>query len=229
MGSHDLALELLARRVKTGGGRPALFAIPVGSLDGLIALRQGLCQLAGCHLLDDDGRDYNLSYIRHLFPGQAMTLLTLAYRQQGLVVARDNPRQIRSLADLTRSDITFINRQPGAGTRVWLEREMKRLGIEAAQVQGYGRAVATHHQIAATIAAGQADVGLAVLAAAQAHDLDFIPLFAERYELAAPASAINDPLLQPLFDYLQTAAFRRAVAQLGGYEPTHTGSRRDTR
>lgn len=227
MGSSDPALERLTRDVARGGPAPDLFAFPVGSLDGLIALRQGLCQLAGAHLLDDSGHDYNLSYVRHLFPGQAMTLLTLAYRQQGLVTAAGNPRQIRSPVDLARPDVTFINRQSGSGTRLWLERQLQQLGVPTGQVRGYQQCAITHQQVAEAVAQGRADVGLALLAVAQSHSLHFVPLFEERYELVLPTAALAAPILQPLLATLQTAAFRQTLAHLGGYESASTGSRRD--
>jgi molybdate-binding protein len=227
MGSHDPALEALSQQFCATPAAPDLFSFPVGSLDGLIALRQGVCHLAGAHLADEDGREFNLTHTRHLFPGQAMSLLTLAYRQQGLVTAANNPKQIRGLADLVRSDIRFINRQPGAGTRFWLERQMHQLDLEASQIQGFHQTAQTHGQVAWAVANRQADVGLAVLAAAQAHQLHFIPLFSERYELILPTAALEEPLLQPLLDSLQTAAFRHTLSHLGGYDSSATGSRRD--
>jgi putative molybdopterin biosynthesis protein len=227
MGSNDLALETLTQELAANRQVPDLFAFSVGSLDGLIALRQGLCQLAGAHLLDDSGHDYNLSYVRHLFPGRSMTLLTLAYRQQGLVTAAGNPRQIRSLADLARPDVTFINRQSGSGTRLWLERQLRQLGVSTDQVRGYQQCATTHQQVAEAVAQGRADVGLAILAVAQSHTLHFLPLFEERYELVLPTASLANPTLQSLLDTLQTAAFRQTLARLGGYEAASTGSRRD--
>jgi putative molybdopterin biosynthesis protein len=227
MGSHDPALEALSQQFCATQKTPDLFSFPVGSLDGLIALRQGICHLAGAHLADEDGLEFNLTHTRHLFPGQAMSLLTLAYRQQGLVTAANNPKQIRSLADLARPDIRFINRQRGAGTRLWLERQLHQLGLDVNQIEGFNRAVESHNQVARAVASGQADVGLAVLAAAQAHQLHFIPLFAERYDLILPTAVLDEPLLQPLLDSLQTAAFRHTLSHLGGYDSSATGSRRD--
>jgi molybdate-binding protein len=151
-------------------------------------------------------------------------LLTLAHRQQGLLVAAGNPKQIEGVADLVRPDLVFVNRQPGTGTRVWLEQQLGRLGLDLAGVNQYGRIAHTHHEVAQTIVAGQADVGLGILAAAHLTGLDFIPLFEERYDLVLPTDSINEPLLQPLFDLMQTAVFRQAVQQLAGYDVTQTGS-----
>ncbi|MCA9932781.1 MAG: helix-turn-helix domain-containing protein, partial [Anaerolineales bacterium] len=174
-GSDDLALERLAAHLHEMDGMPDLFTLPVGSLDGLIALRQGLCQLAGCHLLDAETGEYNSAHVRRLFPGQEMLLVTLAYRQQGLMVAPGNPLAVHSLADLTREDVRFANRLRGAGTRVWLDLQLRQLEISPLEIRGYETAWRTHLQVAEAVATGQADVGLGVKAAVRPFQLDFIP------------------------------------------------------
>ncbi len=223
LGSHDLALELLADHLGQEAAAPNLVALPVGSLDGLIALRQGFCQLTGCHLYDPAGDEYNTSYVRHLFPGQHMHVVTLAYREQGLLVAPGNPRQIRGLADLGRADVTFINRKQGSGTRVWLDHQLGQLGLPGAQIRGYTLEVSTHSQVAAAVLQGQADVGLAVLAAAHKAGLDFIPLFEERFDLVIPDEHYHSALLMPALEHINTAGFRQAVEALGGYDSHETG------
>ncbi len=224
LGSHDLALELLAEQMREDTAVPDLIPLPVGSLDGLIALRQGLCQITGCHLLDPESGEYNRSFVRHLFPGEEMTILTLAHRQQGLLLPRSNPQQIRSLTDLARPDIRFINRKRGTGTRLWLDNALHNAGLLPEQIQGYESTTGTHLQVAQTIREDQADVGLGILAAAQQFELDFIPLFEERYDLVLPTRFCDDPLMQPLLNYLQTAIFRQKIASLDGYDSSQTGS-----
>lgn len=224
LGSHDLALELLAEQMRKDTAVPDLIPLPVGSLDGLIALRQGLCKLSGCHLLDPESGQYNTTYVRHLFPGEAMTILTLAHRQQGLLLPPGNPQQIRSLADLARPNTRFVNRKRGTGTRLWLDQTMKQLDIPSEQVTGYDQTVDTHLQAAQTVAEGKADTAVALLAVAQRFELDFVPLFEERYDLVLPTALCDDPLLEPLLDYLQTAVFRQQIASLNGYNSNKTGS-----
>ncbi len=121
MGSHDLALNQLAQQIGERTGI-AMLVLPVGSLDGLVALRQGITDLTACHLLDVESGEYNLPYVRHFFPDRPVTLVTLAQRAQGLMLAPGNPRQIEGLEDLARGDIIFINRNRGSGTRLWLDR-----------------------------------------------------------------------------------------------------------
>ena len=223
LGSHDLALESIARHMQEGEHHPGLVALPVGSLDGLIALRQGICQMAGCHLLDAPSGEYNSEHVRHLFPGEEMVLITLAHREQGLMVAPGNPHRIQGLEDLTREEITFANRRRGAGTRLWLDQQLGQLGVPGQQVKGYDLEMKTHTQVARAVASGQVDVGLGVVAAARPLHLDIIPLFEERYDLVIPAASLANPLLQPLLDYLQTADLRRTISQLDGYDATRTG------
>ena len=141
-GSHDLALEGISEQLSR---RVTLLSLPVGSLDGLVHLRQGLCQISGSHLLDPSG-EYNIPYVRHLFPDRSMELVTLAHRTQGLMLASGNPKSIHRIADLARGDIRFVNRNPGSGTRLWLDTELSRLHLCAEQVHGYGRTVSTHSE-----------------------------------------------------------------------------------
>jgi molybdate-binding protein/biotin operon repressor len=223
LGSHDLALELLADHLGQDASTPNLVALPVGSLDGLIALRQGFCQLTGCHLFDPVGGEYNTSYVRHLFPGQPMHVVTLAHREQGLLVAPGNPRQIRGLEELGREDLTFINRKTGSGTRLWLDQQLGALGVEPAQIRGYNQEVSTHSEVAEAVLQGEADFGVGVLAAARQFNLDFIPLFEERFDLVIPEEHYQSVLLLPALEYLHTAQFRSAVQGLGGYDPQETG------
>jgi putative molybdopterin biosynthesis protein len=216
-GSHDLAVELLAGQLEK---YLHIQILPVGSLDGLIALRQGLAHLSGCHLLDPGG-EYNLPYVRHLFPDRSVCLFTLAEREQGLLLAPGNPKGIRNLADLAREDMSFINRNPGSGTRIWLDQQLLYQGIPASRLKGYDRTVSTHTECARLIQAGQADAAVGLHAAAARFGLEFIPLFQERYDLIIPQAQVER--LHPLLDTLQTRRFRAAARALPGYNLTHTG------
>jgi len=216
-GSHDLALEGIAEHLAK---HVTLLNLPVGSLDGLVNLRQGLCQVSGSHLLDESG-EYNTPFVRHLFPDRDIEIVTLAYRTQGLLLTAGNPKSIRKITDIARADVRFVNRNAGSGTRLWLDAELRRLNIPAENVNGYGTVVKTHTEAAALIASGKADVSLGLQAAALQHELDFIPLFEERYDLVLLRE--NESTLSPLLDYLQTAAFRTELNTLTGYNPAHSG------
>jgi putative molybdopterin biosynthesis protein len=224
LGSHDLALEVLASQLQRAKLRSLkLFIVPIGSLEGLVALREGISQIAGCHLLDAESGEYNLPFVRHLFPDKPMRVITLAYREQGLIVATGNPLEIRSIADLARQGVRIVNRNRGSGTRLWLDRQIRQLAIPTETLCGYGNEERTHTAVAETIRAGKADAGLGLLAAAQKYNLDFVPLFQERFDLVFPQELADTTNFIALFDSLTSGYFRRLVRNLGGYETEHTG------
>ena len=224
LGSHDLALEAMASQLRTLKLRPLrFFIIPVGSLEGLVALRQGIAQIAGCHLLDAESGEYNLPFVRHLFPDRSMRMVTLAYREQGMLVAPGNPLGIRGIDDLAREDVRIVNRNRGSGTRLWLDRQLFLHSLPSQALRGYDLEVRTHTAVAEIIAAGKADTGLGLLAAAEKQNLDFVPLFHERFDLVFPQEQSENVNFTTLFDFLTSGRFRRIVQHLGGYETEHTG------
>lgn len=216
-GSHDLALEEIAEHLSK---HVTLLSLPVGSLDGLVNLRQGLCQVSGTHILDESG-EYNTPTVRHLFPDRDVELVTLAYRTQGLILAAGNPKSIKKVSDIAREDVKFINRNAGSGTRLWFDAELKKQKIDSDYINGYKNSVKTHSEAALLISQNKADVSIGLQAAAHQHGLDFIPLFEERYDLVLPRE--NEKTLSPLLDYLQTAAFRDGLNMLTGYNASHSG------
>jgi putative molybdopterin biosynthesis protein len=222
IGSHDLTLDLMAQYLAEHERR--LVSANVGSQGGLVALRRGEAHLTGSHLLDPQTGEYNISAIRQYVPKMPVKVFALARRQQGLIVRKGNPKGIRSLKDLTRPSVQFVNRQRGAGTRVLLDYHLKSMTISAESIAGYFQEEYTHLGVAAAIASGRADCGLGIAAAAQALDLDFVPLFQERYDLVIPKQFVDDNLLAPLFGLLTDSAFRKAVSQLTGYDVSVMGT-----
>jgi putative molybdopterin biosynthesis protein len=216
-GSHDLALEEIANHLQN---HLLLLSLPVGSLDGLVNLRQGLCQISGAHLLDASG-EYNTPFVRHLFPDRDVEIVTLAYRMQGLMVAPGNPKGVKKLSDLVRPGVLFVNRNPGSGTRLWLDSHLRSKKIPIENISGYNSVVKTHTDAAALIQTGKADAAIGLQAAAYQHGLDFIPLFEERYDMVLPRE--HEKSLSPLLDYIQTSAFRKSLTSLSGYNPAHSG------
>jgi putative molybdopterin biosynthesis protein len=216
-GSHDLAVEGIAGHLEK---HVTVLSLPVGSLDGLVNLRQGLCQISGSHLLDASG-EYNIPFVRHLFPDRDVEMVTLAYRTQGLMLSNGNPKAIKKIADIARPNVRFVNRNAGSGTRLWFDTELRKLKIPAEGIKGYDRVVKTHTEAAALIVADRADVALGLQAAARQQGLDFVPLFEERYDLVLPRE--NEKAVLPLLDYLQTATFRTELNALTGYSSAHSG------
>lgn len=226
VGSHDLALDVLAGRLRARPDPVTLEVVATDSLDGLFALARGAADLAGCHLLDPETGDHNLPFVRRLLPGEAVLLVTLAHRQQGLIVAAGNPKGIGGLADLGRPGIAMVNRHRGSGTRVLLDEALARAGVEPASVRGYDHEEATHLAVAGAVAAGTADAGLGILAAARAYGLDFVPVARERYELALRPATAARPAVEALLETLRSDDFRAVVTALGGYDTAESGAMR---
>ena len=216
-GSHDLALEAIAEHLQR---YVTLLSMPVGSLDGLVNLRQGLCQISGSHLLDASG-EYNTPFVRHLFPDREVEIFTLAHRTQGLMLPSGNPKDLKKVSDIAKPNLHFVNRNAGSGTRLWLDAELRKLKIPADRVNGYDTVVKTHTEAASLIEANEADASLGLQAAAHQYGLDFIPLFEERYDFVLPRE--NEASLLPLLDYIQTQNFRNALTTLTGYNTAHSG------
>jgi putative molybdopterin biosynthesis protein len=224
IGSHDLTLDLIAQFLAERHAGLRLVSANVGSLGGLVALRRGEAHLAGSHLLDPETGDYNTAYVRRYLPDQPVALVMLAGREQGWIVPPGNPKGLTGWADAARPDVSIANRQRGAGTRVLLDYELGKLGIDPAAVRGYAREEYTHLAVAAAVASGAADTGLGIQAAARALRLDFVPLAHESYELVIPRPHYESDLLRPLLILLQDGDFRAAVASMPGYEVGQMGS-----
>jgi putative molybdopterin biosynthesis protein len=220
-GSHDLVLDLAASALREGDPRLTLASSNVGSLGGLTALRDGLCHVAGSHLLDPESGEYTLPYVERLLPGREVSVVRLVHREQGLIVAPGNPLALKGIEDVAERGLRYVNRQRGAGTRVLLDHELSRRGISPEAIVGYEREEHTHLAVAAAVAAGRADCGLGVLAAARAFELDFVAVAQEPYDLVFEP----DPILDPLWTLLESEEFRRAVEELGGYDSTEMGRR----
>lgn len=230
IGSHDLVLDMAASALRATDPLRTLASSNVGSLGGLVALRDGLCHLAGSHLLDPATGEYTLPYLDRIFGaasgnGAELAVVRLVHRDQGLLVAPGNPLGLTGVADLTRPGLRYVNRQRGAGTRVLLDHELGRLGVDPAAVVGYSREEHTHLGVAAAVAAGRADTGLGIQAAARAFGLDFVPVAREPYDLVLRPESLADPRMAPLWALLEQPDFRADVEKLGGYSCAETGRR----
>ena len=226
IGSHDLVLDVAASALRARDPLVTLASSNVGSLGGLVALRDGRCHLAGSHLLDPATGEYTLPYLDRIFgPDADLAVVRLVHRDQGLLVAPGNPLGLAGVDDLVRPDLRYVNRQRGAGTRVLLDHELGRRGIDPAAVGGYSREEHTHLGVAAAVAAGRADTGLGIRAAARAFGLEFVPVAREPYDLVLRATAVEQDLLAPLWALLEQPDFRTEVEGLGGYSCAETGRR----
>jgi len=218
LGSHDNTIDLLATMLRRRDHRLRLSSGHVGSLGGLMALRQGRAHLGGSHMLDPETNAYNVPFILRHLPGVPLKLINLAWREQGLMLAPGNPKQINTIKDLTRPGVRFINRQRGAGTRLLLDYLLQGEGLDAAQIEGYAREEYTHMAVAVNVFSGTADVGLGIMAAAKALGLDFVPLLPERYDLVVPETTFADRRFQTLLEVIRSQEFQAAAKALGGYD-----------
>jgi len=221
VGSHDLTLDLMAQYL--AGRQRRLTSVNVGSLGGILALKRGETHLAGSHLLDPESGEYNIAYLKQYVPDLPLRIVTLVGRTQGLLLASGNPQNIKSLEDLARKGISFVNRQRGSGTRLLLDYHLEQKGISPKDVQGYEHEEFTHLAAAALVKSGRADCALGIEAASYALELDFLPLFTERYDLIVPLEYTESDLLAPLFELLNDDAFRAAVNERPGYDTSQMG------
>jgi len=223
-GSHDLSIGLLEDSLKRAAPQLKISASNVGSLGGLLALQRGEAHVVGTHLLDPKTGTYNLPDIRRHLDLHEVAVVHLVVREQGLIVARGNPKNLRGLRDLARADVRFVNRQAGAGTRVLLDYKLAKLRLRPERIQGYEREAFTHMAVAVAVASGLADCGLGVHSAANALGLAFIPIEKEEYDLVFRGDFYASKKGQALIAAMRADSFRAAVAQLGGYDVRRSGT-----
>lgn len=221
-GSHDITLDILKQRLAEKNR--TLTIVNVGSLGGLIALQKEFCHFSGSHLLDQATGQYNFPFLDKYLPDIPVKIVSMVERDQGLIVKKGNPKNIHNLKDLSNPNISFINRQLGAGTRVLLDYQLKLMNLTPDSINGYKNEEYTHLTLAAAISSGRADCGLGIAAAATALNLDFIPLFKEHYELIFPLQHINSDLLNPVWEILADEDFKKSVNDMKGYDSKIMGA-----
>ena len=224
IGSHDITVDILSDEIREKDSVIRIASGNVGSLGGLLALKKGTAHVAGAHLLDTATGEYNISYIQKYLKRVPVHVFNLVVRDQGLIIQRGNPRQVRGIGDLTRDDLSFVNRQPGSGTRILFDYKLQEMGIDPSQIRGYDNEEYTHMNVAVAVLNGMADVGLGIMAAAKALDLDFIPVLSEQYDLVIPSPFVNDHKIQLLISVARSKEFRNRVEALGGYNPEKSGA-----
>jgi len=223
VGSHDNSLDILADQIRSKHSSITLSSSNVGSMGGLMAIKKGVCHLAGSHLLNTEDGSYNISYIKKYLPNISIRLVNFIFRDQGLIVPPGNPKQIKGIEDLGRDDIVFINRQSGSGTRILLDYRLQQLGIEPRTIRGYENEEYTHMSVAVAVLSGAADMGLGIYAAAKALNLNFIPVVTEQYDLVIPKEHFESKNIRILLETINTAKFKKRVKALGGYHTERTG------
>lgn len=221
VGSHDPLIDELSDLMRKSG-QGYVSSAHVGSMGAIRAVPLGQAQLGGVHLLDPADGSYNISYIERFIPEGGVALVECVQRTQGLMVAKGNPRGLTGFQDIR--GLSYVNRQKGAGTRVLLDYLLKKYDIMDEELEGYAREELTHTAVAAQIAAGKADCGLGILAAARIYGLDFIPICGEQYDFLVSLDAMGKPQVQAFLALLKSAEFAARLERLGGYELQNPGS-----
>ena len=216
IGSHDIIMDVIGDMMNLSSGH-------VGSMGGIMAMKRKEAHIAPIHLLDENSGEYNISYIKKYFNNENMALIKGVKRLQGFIVQSGNPKNINSFDDLSRNDISYINRQRGAGTRILLDYNLKNLGIDTNSVNGYEREMNTHMAVAVIVRSGSADTGLGVLSAARAMDLDFIPIGCESYDFLVYKDNLEDNKIKKFISILKSDEFKEKIHELGGYELDNIG------
>ncbi len=223
VGSHDLSLDVLRDMVKERYPAMDLMSAHVGSLSGITAMQKGFVELATSHILDEQEKVYNIPAARKYLEGKKVLLVHIARRMQGLITLKGNPKGIRSVADLARRDVKFVNRQFGSGTRILLDMLLREHGIDPRSVHGYEREEATHAATAILVKEGIADVGLAIYPVSRVFSLDFIPIREEEYDLFVTEEFTSDPRFAILMEMLASREFASRLNDFGGYNTTESG------
>lgn len=223
IGSHDLIMDIIENLMHQQNARYDLSSAHVGSLGGIMALKRGEAHMAPIHLLDDTTGAYNEAFIKKYLSNVEMIMIKGVKRIQGLMIPKGNPKNILGLDDLVRKELSFVNRQRGAGTRILVDYELKKRNIAPNKIMGYDREMTTHMAVAAAVASGSADMGVGVLSAARAMDLDFIPIGEEEYDFAIPRKYVEQEKIQLFIKILQSKEFKEALEKLGGYGVENAG------
>ncbi len=210
---QDVVLDILANYLQQEGVSTARTYL--SSFEGLLSLYQDNIHVAACHLFD--GYDYNTSFVRSLMPGIPAVLVNVSYRTQGFYVQKGNPKGIKGWSDLSRSDITVLNRRVGSSARILMDTQLKRLGIPASKLKGYDRIMKSHLTMAAAIAAGEADLAIGTERISRQIDgLDFIPLLEERFDFVIKKEMLETQPVQKLLKVLNMPEFRKEIAHFSG-------------
>lgn len=223
IGSHDPLLDELGDIMHRKN--PAVFmnSSHVGSMGGIMALRRGESHVAGCHLLDTETGLYNLSFMRKYFQNHNAKLFRCVGRQQGLMLAKNNPLGIKAFSDITKGECRYVNRQKGSGTRILMDYLCTKEKIPINHIYGYEREEMTHTSVAAQIASGSADAGLGIYSAAQLYGLDFMPICIEEYDLIIPDYALDNQCVIEMLATMRSEEFKRRLIAMGGYTVDNIG------
>lgn len=219
---QDLILDVLSNYMRLHHA-PALRAY-IGSYDGLLSLYRKKVNVTACHLWDSDTDTYNVPYVRRLLPGIPALVIHLTCRMQGFYIAKGNPKNIQGWEAFKRDDITMINREQGAGSRVLLDENLKLLGVYGSSIKGYQKETSSHLAVASAVSRGDADIAIGnEKIARQVDNIDFIPMKKERYDLVLRKEDLQTPEIQTMLNIIRSDAFKNEFGNIGGYDTSEMG------
>lgn len=221
-GSNDILLDRTISLINQRYSEEMVAFGNMGSLGGIRALRRNHCHIASSHLIQKDGEEYNFGFaIDEL--GQMPGIINFCRREQGLLIEKGNPKNIRSVADLNQAGIKIINRPLGTGTRLLLDEELTKAGIGGNEIEGYTREVSRHLDLGLEILSGRAQAGPCIRAVAELLDLDFVPIKWESFDLLILKDRFFDKGVQQFLGFLNEPSFKKLGDDLAGYDLSFSG------
>ena len=222
-GSNDPILDVLLSRMSKDHPELHIFHNNTGSLGGLTMLKEDLADIIWCHLYDSDSGDYNIPYIKDQLSGKKIAVVHLFYRELGLILSEDAAKSVEEVKDLTKNNIRLINRQAGAGTRIYLDQQLAAAGVTPESIKGYEKEVNTHMEVGLAIMSGTADAGLGTVSAARMFNLPFVPLVKESFDMVLLQDTFFKPAIQAFIETVNSEETRCSVKALGNYDFTESG------
>ncbi len=219
---QDVVLDMLSKYIETHSSFIPL-RLYTGSLNSLISMYNGECDVVSVHLYDADSGEYNLPYVKRILVSQPFILVNLVCRNAGIYVRQGNPHQIKSWGDLVHAGITFVNREKGSGARILLDEQLRLNGIRTDKLIGYDKELTSHFSVASAVASGQADAGVGIENVTKMVDVDFVPLMKERYDLVVLKTKQNQALVEIVKEAVGSPEYRSQLEQLYGYDLELTG------
>jgi putative molybdopterin biosynthesis protein len=219
---QDLVLDILGKHIEKNSTYKPLRSY-TGSLNSLISMYNGECDIVSLHLFDGDTGEYNLPYIKKILVGFPFILINLLSRKAGLYVQKGNPLNITTWTELNRDDVKIINREKGSGARILLDEQLRINKIPSRNIKGYEHEESNHLSVASAVSTGIADVGVGIEKAAKIVGIDFVPLITEKYDLVILKTPESERLISTVKGILSSHQFQSEVNSIGDYDTSQTG------
>ncbi|MFS0783270.1 substrate-binding domain-containing protein [Bacillus sp. 1P06AnD] len=220
---QDIVLDILSKSIEKEKGKTPL-RVYNGSLNSLIAMYNGECDIVSLHLYDGETGEYNLPYVKRILVSHPFALINLMCRNAGIYVQKGNPKRIETWADLGNKEIKWANREKGSGARILFDEQLKKQGIAADSVNGYEDELTSHFAVASAVANGQADAAVGIESVSKMVNVDFIPLVKERYDIVVLKKKEQTDSLELVKKIIQSNEFKKQLKQMNGYDSRLTGT-----